>query len=229
MQLSVIIPVLNEESTIENIVKRVARERDVYEIVVVNDGSTDNTLKILNKLKKAKRYQDLLKVFNHKTNLGKGSAIKTGVAKVKGDFVIIQDADLEYDPEEYGTLKKLVNNKNVVYGSRLLGKNRHAYLSTYLGNIVITSFCNLIFGSNLTDSYTCFKLIPSKIAKKLNLTSTGFEIEAEITAKLLKGKVKIIEVPIKYHPRSYEKGKKIKAKDAILGALMFLRIRFYGN
>lgn len=226
MKLSIIIPVFNEEKTIENIINRVSKVESVSEIIAVNDGSYDKTSDILKSIQKKWKKKQKFVVINHGTNFGKGRAIQTGVKAVTSDYLLIQDADLEYDPEEYNNLSIYANKGNVVYGSRLLGKNKHAYLSTYLGNIVITGFCNLIFGSKLTDSYTCFKLLPSKIAKELNLKSNGFEIEAEITAKLLKRKIEIKEVAIKYHPRSYEKGKKIKARDAVIGALKLVRIRF---
>lgn len=225
MQLSVIIPVLNEESTIKTILSKVIALKDVYEVIVVNDGSTDKTLEILQKLKESVKFSKKLKIFSHKTNLGKGSAIRTGIKMAKGDYTIIQDADLEYDPTEFSKLTDVITKDSVVYGSRIMGKSKHAYLRTYLGNIAITTFCNILFGSKLTDSYTCYKLIPSNIFKSLNLKSTGFEIEAEITAKLLKKKIQIKEVAIKYKPRSYEKGKKIKAKDAITGALKLIEIR----
>lgn len=225
MQLSVIIPVLNEESTIKSILSKVINLKDVYEVIVVNDGSTDNTLEILEKLKKTAKYNKGLRIISHKTNLGKGSAIRTGIKKVKGDFVIIQDADLEYDPNEFTKLTNIATENKAIYGSRIMGKSKYAYLRTYLGNRAITTFCNILFGSKLTDCYTCYKLIPSNIFKSLNLKSHGFEIEAEITAKLLKKKIEIDEVAINYSPRSYEKGKKIKAKDAIIGALKLIEIR----
>lgn len=225
MKLSVIIPVLNEEATIKQILSKVIDLKDMFEIIVVNDGSTDSTLNILEKLKKTTKYSKKLKIISHKTNLGKGSAIRTGGKVAKGDFVIIQDADLEYDPREFSKLTRVVDKKTAVYGSRILSKTKHAYLRTYMGNIVITAFCNILFGSHLTDSYTCYKLIPTDIFKSLRLKSEGFEIEAEITAKLLRKRVPIKEVAINYHPRSYEKGKKIKGKDAIIGALKLIEIR----
>lgn len=225
MKLSVIIPVLNEEATIKTILDKVITLKGIYEVIVINDGSTDKTLKILQKLKKSVKFAKKLKIFSHKVNLGKGSAVRSGIKMAKGDYIIIQDADLEYDPTEFSKLTKIADKNTAVYGSRIMGKSKHAYLRTYLGNIAITTFCNILFGSKLTDSYTCYKLIPSKVFKSLNLKSSGFEIEAEITAKLLKKKVEIREVAIKYKPRSYEKGKKIKAKDAIIGALKLIEIR----
>lgn len=228
MRLSVIIPVLNEEKTISKIIEKVLKQKDVCEIIVVDDGSRDNTPEILkraqSKLRKNKR--QTIKVVIHPQNKGKGAAIRTGITKVSGDFLIIQDADLEYNPEEFGELLKKASSKTVVYGSRILAKNPHAYIRTYLGNVFISAMHNLLFGDKLTDIYTCYKLLPSNIAKELKLQSNGFEIEAEITAKLAKNGIKIIEVPISYKPRSYEKGKKIKAKDALIGAYTLLKIKF---
>jgi glycosyltransferase involved in cell wall biosynthesis len=225
MKLSIIIPVLNEEGTLKKILSMVVNQKHVFEIIVVNDGSTDRTSEILQRLKREKIFSQKLKILNHKINLGKGSAIRTGINSAKGDYILVQDADLEYNPDEYARLTKIASPSSCIYGSRILGKNPHAYLRTYLGNIIITAFCNILFFSNLTDTYTCFKLIPTKIARKMKLNSRGFEIEAEITGKLLKNKVKIIETPISYKPRSYKGGKKIKAGDAIKGALKFLEIR----
>ena len=228
MRLSVIVPAFNEEKTIKTVIDEVISQKNVLEIIVVNDGSTDKTKQTLQKLTTDKKYSPKVKVVNHLTNQGKGTAIRTGLKSAKGDYTIIQDADLEYSPQEFSKLLKKAGKGNVVYGSRILGKNEHAYLRTYLGNVFITTFCNILFNTNLTDSYTCYKLIPTNIVKSLNLTSNGFEIEAEITGKILKRKITIKEVPISYNPRSYEKGKKIKAKDAILGALKFLSVRLWG-
>jgi len=192
----------------------------------VNDGSTDKTPQILKKIKSSyARKNPKLKVLTHKNNLGKGAAIRTGLRQATGDFVIIQDADLEYNPKEYTKLLRKVSDKVAVYGSRLKNKNPHAYARTYLGNVLITAFCNVLFGTHLTDIYTCYKVLPINVAKNLDISSSGFEVEAEITAKLLKQKVRITEVPISYAPRKYEEGKKIKAKDALIGALTLLKIR----
>lgn len=224
MKLSVIIPVLNEEATIQQIISRVVHIPNIFEIIVVNDGSTDQTLEILKKIK-SQELGKKIRIISHNTNKGKGAAVRTGINNTKGNFLIIQDADLEYNPNEFARLIDKSSAKKVVYGSRILSNAKHAYFSTYLGNIALNILCNLLFGSNLTDLYTCYKLIPSKIARSLKLNSAGFEIEAEITAKLLKKKIPIVEVPISYKPRSYEKGKKIKAKDAIMGAIKLLSNR----
>lgn len=223
MKLSVIIPVYNEEKTIGSIIQKVLNSPVVAEIIVVNDGSKDRTLNALKKIADKK-----IKIFSHKKNQGKGAAIITGITKASSEYVIIQDADLEYDPSEFILLLKNASNKTAVYGSRILGKNKHAYTRTYLGNILVTAFCNLLFGVKLTDSYTCYKLVPLKALRDINLSSKGFEIEAEITAKLIKKGLNIIEVPISYQPRTYNQGKKIKLKDAIKGVSTFLRIK-YGN
>lgn len=219
-KLSVIIPVFNEQNSILKILDKVLLQKEVTEIIVVNDGSTDKTVQILKKVKNKK-----VKIFNHFKNQGKGAAIRTGLEKAKSDFVIIQDADLEYDPSEYKNLLTKADKNIAVFGSRILGKNPHAYTRTYLGNILLSTFASFLFNRKLTDTYTCYKLIPAAVAKKLKLKSNGFEMEAEITAKLAKNNVPIIEVPISYYPRSYEQGKKIKAKDALTGAWTFLKIR----
>lgn len=218
--LSVIIPVLNEQETINKVLNKVLSQKEVVEIIVVDDGSTDKTPHILKKIKHKK-----IKIFTHLKNQGKGAAICTGLEKVKGDYIIIQDADLEYDPSEFKKLLEIADTKTVVFGSRILGNNPHAYTRTYLGNVLLSSLASFLFNKKLTDTYTCYKLIPTKIAKNLNLKSKGFELEAEITARLLKQGTPIIEVPISYNPRSYEQGKKIKAKDALIGAWNFIKIR----
>lgn len=226
MKLSVVIPAYNEEKTIAKILKKVFLQPEVKNVLVVNDGSFDKTHEVLEnislKIPPAKRKR--LKIFKHASNMGKGSALKTAFNKVSGDFVIVQDADLEYNPREYKKLLKTADKDTVVYGSRILGNNPHAYTRTYLGNMLITFFNNLLFGSRLTDIYTCYKLIPKKIVRGLKLSSRGFEVEAEITAKLLKNGIKILEVPISYRPRSYSQGKKIKAIDAARGAWVLFKV-----
>lgn len=226
--LSVIIPVFNEEKTIKEIIGKVIKQKNVKELIIVDDGSIDNTLAVIGKFKNSlKNNKYKLKIILHDENRGKGTAVRTALAYVEGDYVIIQDADLEYDPVQYDNLLAQVSSKKVVYGSRLRDdKNQKAYFITYLGNVLLTRFANLLFNIELTDSYTCYKLLPTKVAKSLKLSSSGFEVEAEITAKLAKRRIPIVEVPISYIPRSYEQGKKIKTKDAIKGILTLLRIRF---
>lgn len=220
-KLTVIIPAYNEGKTITKVIKSVLEQNCVSQVIVVNDGSKDNTKIILDNIRNNK-----VRVFHHNKNRGKGAAIITALRFVKGDFVLIQDADLEYSPKEYINLYKHSDKNKVIYGSRLLKTNPKAYFSTYIGNVLLTNFCNLLFGTKLTDSYTCYKLMPTKIAKSLNLTSRGFEVEAEITAKLAKKGIPIEEIPISYKPRSYQQGKKIKTKDALAGIKTFLRVYF---
>ncbi len=223
MEISIIIPAYNEEKTIKETIKKVVKQKNILEIVVVDDGSTDKTGLILEKIRKN---TPKLKNITHIKNQGKGAAICTALAKAKGEFVLIQDADLEYNPSEYVKLFEAAGPQRVVYGSRLLEKNPRAYNRTYLGNIFLTLFCNILFGTKLTDSYTCYKLIPTKIARSLDLHANGFEMEAEITAKIAKRNIPIVEVPISYRPRTYKEGKKIKAIDAIKGLLLFTKIKF---
>lgn len=209
-KLSIIIPVFNEKNTVAEILKRVvAAPVFGYEkqIIVVNDGSDDGTKRVLDGLSSEMDFICL----NHSENLGKGEAIKTALSQVDGDYVIIQDADLEYDPRDYEKLLKEVTAGDcVIYGSRNLVPQRYSYLYCFLGVKFLTFLINLLFGSRLTDIYTCYKLIPAPLFKSLNLQSSCFEIEAEITAKILKRGYKIKEVGITYFPRSYSQGKKIR-------------------
>lgn len=222
MRFVVIIPVLNEEKTIQRVLDKVLAQKFVSNIIIVDDGSEDKTPEILKKVKNPK-----IKVITHNKNSGKGAALQSALKEVSGDYLIIQDADLEYDPSQYSLLMPYAKPDTAVYGSRLLvDTNKHAYFSTYLGNVFVTWVFNILFNRRLTDTYTCYKLLPCKLAKSLNLSSNGFAIEAEITGKLAKKGIKIIEVPIKFIPRKYEEGKKIKAKDAFIGLWTFLRIRF---
>lgn len=221
MSLSIIIPVLNEEKTITKVINQVLKQKNVGEIIIVDDGSIDKTPKILSKLKNSK-----IKILTHLQNRGKGAALRTAFKVVSQDYALPQDADLEYNPNQFSLLAKTADPNTVVYGSRNLGQNKHAYTRTYLGNLLVTGFFNVLYNRHLTDSYTCYKLIPKKILQSLNLDSNGFEIEAEITAKLTKKGIKIIEIPIRYSPRKYKQGKKIKARDALRGILKYLTLRF---
>lgn len=227
MKLSIIIPVFNEEKTISEILKRIeAVNLDNWEkeIIVVNDGSTDETEKIIENLKINKPTVYI----KHDKNQGKGAAIKTGLEKVTGDFVLIQDADLEYDPKDYQKLIQEINEgAEVVYGSRNLdNKTQRGYFLYFLGGKLITNFCNLLFGSKLTDINTGYKLFKTEIIKNLDLRSNGFEFCEEVTAKILKKKIKIKEVAINYYPRKFKEGKKIKFKDGIIAILTLLKYRF---
>ncbi len=214
LKLSVIIPVFNEEKTILNIIERVCEVDLPKEVIVVNDCSTDNTRELLNNLSK----DESIKVIHHNTNQGKGAAICTAQQAVTGDLVIIQDADLEYNPLEYPRLYKFFVEKNAdaVYGSRYSGNEVMVdSFVHYYGNRVLTGFSNILTNLHLTDMETCYKMIRADIFKKINIECKCFGFEPEITAKLVKIKARIFEVPIYYEPRLYDDGKKITWKDGI--------------
>lgn len=226
-KLSIIIPVFSEEKTVAKVISVVCRqslENWEKEIIIVNDGSTDNTGKILGVLKSE---LDFI-LLEHKKNYGKGQAIKTALSKVTGDYVIIQDADLEYDPADWPKMIKELENPQitVVFGSREMAPKRRGYFHYIIGVRLLTFLTNKLFDSNLTDIYTCYKLIPAELIKCLNLLSNGFEIEAEITAKILKKKLLIKEIPINYFPRSFKDGKKIRFIDGIIGAFTIIKYYF---
>ena len=212
LKLSVIIPVYNEENTVLDIVYKVQDVDIPKEIIIVNDCSTDNTKKMLDTL----AHEDSIKIVHHSFNSGKGAAIQTAKDYITGDLVIIQDADLEYDPAEYMSLYNLFLEKNAdaVYGSRYSGNQ--VMIDTfihYYGNKSITFISNIFSNLHLTDMETCYKMIRSDIFKKINIESNCFGFEPEITAKLAKMNVRIFEVPIHYEPRI--DGKKIGWKDGI--------------
>lgn len=224
MKLSIIIPVFNEKNTVEKILDRLKLLTNAdfeKEIIVVDDCSTDGTGNLLQNI--GTKYGFVL--LRHAKNMGKGAAIKTALEKASGDYVIFQDADLEYDPKEYQRLIEAINiNSPVVFGSRNLKPKQKGYLFCFLGVAFLTRVINFLFRSNLTDSYTCYKLIPSKLIKDMTLESDGFEIEAELTVKILKRKIGIREVPIDYCPRTYGKGKKIRAIDGLVGLYTILKL-----
>jgi glycosyltransferase involved in cell wall biosynthesis len=226
MKLSVIIPTLNEDETIEEIINRVVSVplNIEKEIIVVDDGSSGAAKEKLRELRK--KYDFTL--LEHSKNQGKGAAIRTGLSKTTGDFVIIQDADLEYDPNNYEKLiKPLLNNEaEVVYGSRLLGGNRRGHLSFYLGGKMLTFLSNLLYGLNITDESTCYKVFKKDLINSLNLKSKGFEFCPEVTAKIGKRGIKIHEVPISYRARTKKEGKKIKWKDGLIAIWILIKYRF---
>ncbi|MDD5355573.1 MAG: glycosyltransferase family 2 protein [Candidatus Omnitrophica bacterium] len=217
-KLSVIVPVYNEEATISQVIDRINLVNIDKEIIVVDDSSTDGTGKILRSL----QYPNL-KVIHHSTNRGKGAAVVTGLTHASGEYAIVQDADLEYDPQDCVKLVDYAvkNNLPIVYGSRFMRGWRVTSFWHYLVNRFLTSFTNILFRASLTDMETCHKLIKLDLARGLNLQAKRFEIEPEITAKILKKGYKIIEVPISYKGRSYNEGKKIGWKDGV-GAIWYL-------
>lgn len=222
LQLSIIVPVFNEERTLEEIVPHIqAMSGEGTEVIFVDDGSFDHSHAMLLRLA---RPQDQVIT---KRNGGKGDAVRTGLAHVRAPYVIIQDADLEYNPEEIRQLLStaIVSPGCAVFGSRFLKKNPCRYRIFLWGNKVLSAVLSILFFTRITDSYTCYKLLPTDLMRSLALTANGFELEAEISAKCLKRGIRIIELPITYRPRSRAQGKKIKFRDAWMGVFMMLKVR----
>ncbi len=226
LSLSVVMPVYNEKDTIKEMVEKVLSIGIVKELIIVDDGSVDGTRDML----KAMSSNPKVKVILHQKNQGKGAALRTGFKEVTGDVAVIQDADLEYEPEEF---KEMIipiqkGKADVVYGSRLtFARPQRAYLFTHrIGNKIVTLFAGILYNTTLTDIETCYKMFRADLLKGMNIRSAGFEVEPELTAKLLKKKLRIYEVPISYYGRSYEEGKKIHWWH-IFGALWtLLKYRF---
>ncbi|MBI2596952.1 glycosyltransferase family 2 protein [Candidatus Daviesbacteria bacterium] len=233
MKLSIIIPVYNEEKTIGELLQKVNNQKLpkglIKEIIVVDDGSSDLTQNIL------KGYKNkMIKVFRHKENLGKGAAIRTGLEKVSGEICIIQDADLEYDPQDYQRLLDpiLKDQTQVVYGTRLInyplkfwGQEKTVLPLHLIANRFLTLLTNILYGSNLSDMETGYKLFRKKVLENIVVNSRKFDFEAEITAKILRQGIKIVEVPIKCKPRTYNEGKKISWKDGVSAIWTLFRYR----
>ena len=229
-RLSVIIPVYNERGTLEKVLRRVARAPMEKEVIVVDDGSDDGTRKILESLLENADPSDRLRIFFHDRNRGKGAAVRTGIEQAAGDWILIQDADLEYDPQDYPALLAplLDGRADVVYGSRFLdGAHGTRYLQHYLANRFLTFVSNLMTGLNLSDMETGYKVFRRQVLDGIRLLSNGFEFEPEITAKVARRGYRIYEVPISYNSRSYQEGKKITWVDGVKALWALLRFRFF--
>jgi len=222
--LSVIIPVYNERETLKEILARVRVVDLEKEILVIDDGSTDGTRDVL---KEEEKTGDL-KVLYHETNKGKGAAVRTGLEHARGEVIIIQDADLEYDPQDYHKLLKpiLEGQAEVVYGSRFLEFRETMFFLQALGNRIVTLVTNLLYGTALSDMETCYKVFRAEVVKSIPLRSRRFELEPEITAKLLKRGYRIHEVPISYQGREYHEGKKLTWRDGITALWILIKYRF---
>jgi glycosyltransferase involved in cell wall biosynthesis len=222
--LSVVMPVYNERDTIEEIIPRVLAVPVRIELIVVDDGSKDGTRDLLAKLKEQYNFRLILQPQNG----GKGAAIRRGFEEVTGDLVIIQDADLEYSPEEYPDLISLIcqGRADVVYGSRFLGRHRVFLFTHYAGNRLLTFITNVLYNTMLTDMETCYKVMRREVLKSFTLQSNGFGIEPELTAKIFKRGYRVYEVPITYDGRGYEEGKKITWRDGVVALWVLLKYRF---
>jgi glycosyltransferase involved in cell wall biosynthesis len=222
--LSVVMPVYNEKDTIETIIPRVLAVPIRTELIVVDDGSTDGTRDLLTALHR----QHPFKLIFQPRNAGKGAALRRGFQEVTGDLVVIQDADLEYSPEEFPDLIELIcqGRADVVYGSRFIGRHRVFMFTHYAGNRLLTLITNALYNTMLTDMETCYKVMRTEVLRSFTLDSNGFGIEPELTAKIFKRNYRVYEVPITYDGRGYEDGKKITWRDGVVALWVLLKYRF---
>jgi glycosyltransferase involved in cell wall biosynthesis len=222
--LSVVMPAFNEKNTIEEIVRRVRAVPLRTQLIIVDDCSTDGTRDILTQLAGELGFTLLLQP----RNMGKGAALRRGFEAVEGDLVVIQDADLEYSPEEFPQLIELIcqGRADVVYGSRFLGRHRVFLFTHYAGNRLLTLLTNVLYNTMLTDMETCYKVMRTEVLRSMRLRSDGFGIEPELTAKIFKRGYRVYEVPITYDGRGYDEGKKIGWRDGVVALWVLLRYRF---
>ena len=222
--LSVVMPCYNERETIDEIIRRVLAVPVRIELIVVDDGSKDGTRDILSKLAEELTF----KLVFQPANAGKGSALRRGFEEVTGDIVLIQDADLEYSPEEYPELIELIcqGRADVVYGSRFLGRHRVFLFTHYVGNRLLTLMTNVLYNTMLTDMETCYKVMRTEVLRSMRLQANGFGIEPELTAKIFKRHYRVYEVPITYDGRGYDEGKKITWRDGVVALWVLLKYRF---
>ena len=225
LKLSIVIPIYNERETLETLIAQVNAVDYDKEILLVDDFSTDGTREILKKYENKEGFQ----VLYHNHNQGKGSALRTGFSNVSGDIIIIQDADLEYNPADYGTLIQpiLDGRADVVYGSRFLGgPHRVLFFWHSIGNLVLTTFSNMLTNVNLTDMETGYKVFTKKVNDTLTFKCNRFGFEPEFTAKVAKNNFRIYEVPISYNGRDYSEGKKITWKDGVAAIWYIIKFKF---
>ena len=222
--LSVVVPCYNETATIDEIIARVLALPMRIQLIVVDDGSIDGTRDQLARLQQAHGFTLVLQPRNQ----GKGAALRRGFEEVTGELVVIQDADLEYSPEELPTLVELIasGRADVVYGSRFLGRHRVFLFTHYLGNRALTSLTNVLYNTMLTDMETCYKVMRTEVVRSMTLESNGFGIEPELTAKIFKRGFRVYEVPISYDGRGYDEGKKIGWRDGVVAVWTLLKYRF---
>jgi glycosyltransferase involved in cell wall biosynthesis len=228
LSLSVVMPVYNEKVTVLKIIDKVLKLGLVKEVVVVDDGSSDGTAEVL----KNGVFDGRVKLFFHEKNMGKGAALRTGFKQVTGDVVTIQDADLEYDPNEFRDMIRPISEgvADVVYGSRLSGgKPQRVYLFWHkVGNNFLSFLTNFLYNATLSDMETCYKMFRKDVIKGINIKSNGFSVEPELTAKVLKNKaLRVYEIPISYYGRTYAEGKKISWKHGFGAITALLKYRFF--
>lgn len=225
MKITVIIPAYNEEKTIENILSKVQATKIPDEILIVDDGSVDKTREILKTLDGVGN----IRVILHEQNQGKGAAVVTGIQNATGDVLLIQDADLEYDPRDYPAILQPIEEglAEVVYGSRFLGAPRRTAMFWHMvANKLLTFMTNILYNTILTDMETGYKVFKREVVKDIKIHARRFDFEPEFTAKILKKNIRIYEVPIRFAPRDYSEGKKIKLKDAFMAVWTLLKYRF---
>jgi glycosyltransferase involved in cell wall biosynthesis len=222
--LSVVMPVFNEAATIDEIIRRVIAVPVRTQLIVVDDCSTDGSRDTLTGLQRELGFTLLLQPMNR----GKGAALRAGFEAVRGDIVVIQDADLEYSPEEFPQLIELIcdGRADVVYGSRFIGRHRVFLFTHYLGNRLLTLVTNVLYNTMLTDMETCYKVMRTDVLRSMTLRSNGFGIEPELTAKIFKRGYRVYEIPITYDGRGYDEGKKIGWRDGVVALWVLLRYRF---
>jgi glycosyltransferase involved in cell wall biosynthesis len=222
--LSVVMPVYNERATVDEIIRRVLAVPMRTELIVVDDGSTDGTREVLTGLARDLGFRLVLQP----ANAGKGAALRRGFQEVTGDLVVIQDADLEYSPEEFPQLVELIcqGRADVVYGSRFLGRHRVFLFTHYAGNRFLTLVTNVLYNTMLTDMETCYKVMRTGVLRSMTLESNGFGIEPELTAKIFKRHYRVYEVPITYDGRNYDEGKKITWRDGFVALWVLVKYRF---
>jgi glycosyltransferase involved in cell wall biosynthesis len=222
--LSVVMPVFNEKATIDEIIRRTLAVPIRTQLIVVDDCSTDGTREMLAALQRELGFTLILQP----QNAGKGSALRRGFQEVRGDLVVIQDADLEYSPEEFPQLIDLIcqGRADVVYGSRFLGRHRVFMFTHYMGNKGLTMFTNVLYNTMLTDMETCYKVMRTEVLRSMTLEANGFGIEPELTAKIFKRGYRVYEVPITYDGRGYDEGKKIGWRDGFVALWVLIKFRF---
>ncbi len=223
MKLSVVIPVYNEKPTLKTLVKKVLAVKIPKEIILVDDASTDGSRELVKKLSN----QPNIRAIFHPRNQGKGMAIRSGIKEARGDYVIIQDADLEYDPQDYFKLLKPIKDgkAEVVYGSRFTGEHRNMFFWHWVANQFLTLVTNILYNTTLSDMETCYKVFPAKLIQSIKFNCRRFEFEPEVTAKILRQGIRIYEVPISYAGREYSEGKKIAWPDGIIALWTLIRYR----